>query len=98
MRKQPIKYTKTEIETAVEGSISIAECLTKLNLAPKGGNYKTFKKHVQYYDIDTSHFKGQAWLAGQKRDNTPFCSSTLEEILVENSTYQSTKTLKKRLI
>lgn len=51
-------------------------------------------KYLTYYEIDISHFKGKAWNKGLKGNGVPLLS--LEEILVENSTYQSYK-LKRRL-
>lgn len=63
MRKYKIRG-REEFEEAIKSSYSIAEVLTKLGLRPTGGNYKNLKKNIQKYDIDTSHFKGQAWNKG----------------------------------
>jgi hypothetical protein len=87
-------YTIEEFKSAVLGSYSIAQTLTKLGVAPKGGNYRVFKKFEKLYEIDTSHFTGQGHLKGKTHNfNTiPLC-----EILVKDYEYSSNK-LRKRLI
>lgn len=60
------------------------------------GNYQTIKNKIKEFDIDISHFTGQAWNQGKRyrQINKP---KPLEEILKENSPYQSYK-LKERLL
>ena len=87
-------YTIEEFKSAVQGSYSIAQALTKLGVAPKGGNYRVFKKFEKLYEIDTSHFTGQGHLKGKTHN---FNTIPLEEILVKNYEYSSNK-LRKRLI
>ena len=53
------KYTLEDLADAIDTSVSIRECLCKLNVSPAGGNYETFKKAVNEYDLDTSHFLGK---------------------------------------
>lgn len=87
-------YTIKELKIAVTNSLSIASCLRKLGLAPKGGNYKTFKKLTAKHCIDTSHFTGQAHMKGKQHNHkiTP-----LENILKKDIHYNSHK-LRQRLI
>ena len=87
-------YTIEEFKNAVQGSYSIAQALTKLEVSPKGGNYRVFKKFEKLYAIDTSHFTGQGHLKGKKHN---FNTIPLDEILVKDYEYSSTK-LRKRLI
>ena len=77
-------------------SFSIAEMCRKLGIKAKGGNYQTIKSKIKLYNIDTSHFTGQVWNKGKKYRLTNTARS-LEEVLTENSTYQSNK-LRRRLI
>lgn len=56
-------------------------------------NRVTVKKRVEKENLDTSHFKGCAWLKGKTRKNR----IKLEKIMVEDSGYKSND-LKKRLI
>lgn len=54
-------YTDEDIINFSKDVFSIAGLLRKLNLAPRGGNYKTVKRNLQRLNIDTLHWKGQAW-------------------------------------
>jgi hypothetical protein len=87
------KYTLEQFKQAVQESNSIAQTLTKLGLACKGGNYQSFNKYVKENNIDTSHFTGQRWNKGQtlgpKRD--------IQDYLSNKQTITSYK-LKNRLI
>jgi len=64
------KYTRELIAPLVETSRSLAEVLRKLGLRPSGSAYSNIKRHIEEYDLDTSHFKDyRAGLApgGNKR-------------------------------
>ena len=87
--------SKGEFEKAAKSSYSMAGMCRFLNLVPSGGNYRIIRNAIAKYQIDVSHFTGQGCNVGLKFK--PFISKPIEEILVENSTYQSFK-LKKRLI
>ena len=89
------KKTREEIESAAAKSSSIAGVCRLLKLVPSGGNYRIIHNAIEKYKIDTRHFTGQGWNINLKFK--PFEGKKIEEILVENSTYQSYK-LKKRLI
>ena len=89
------KYNKKELEEAVKNSWSIAEVLRRLNIIPAGGNYFTIKRYIKLWNIDTSHFTGQLWNKGKHAICNP--AKSLQEILKEDSIYQSYK-LAKRLI
>lgn len=89
--------TKIELEKIVSESLSIADICRKLNIRPIGGNYKTIKFKLNLWNIDTSHFTGSAWNVGTRYKNIKK-KIPLNEILIENSTYLSTRSLKNRLI
>jgi Zn finger protein HypA/HybF involved in hydrogenase expression len=91
------EYDKYKLNEIVKISFSIADVCRKMNIRPVGGNYKTLKKYFKVYDLDTSHFTGQAWNVGENFRNFSKKLS-LKEILIENSTYACTHHLKKRLI
>jgi hypothetical protein len=59
MRKRT--YTKEELILAIKSSTSIRQVLIALGLAPRGGSYKTIHNAIKKFNIDTSHFVGQAW-------------------------------------
>lgn len=62
-----------------------------MGLRYAGNNNKTFRKYIDLYDIDISHFETQNPIYNFKH------KIPTEEILVKNSTYTSTSTLKERL-
>ena len=95
MNHKRITYTKEQVLQAVKESYSIATVLSKLGLAPRGGNYKTIKQVFKDWKIDTSHFTGQGWNTNLKF--VPKKAQPLEQILVKNSTF-STYNLKNRLL
>ena len=90
-----MKWTKEDYEKAVGNSHSIAEVCRTLGLKPTGGNYRIIHKAINNFSLDTSHFTGQGWNVGLKFK--PRKKQNIQEILKENSFYQSFK-LKRRLI
>ena len=91
-----VKYTKELMESAIKDSYSIAEVCRKVGLKPVGSNYKTIKSKIELYNLDISHFTGQAWNKG-KNFSEETVRLPLNEILQEGVIYCS-DTLKKRLI
>lgn len=91
-----VKYTKELLEEAAKNATSIAQVCRNIGLEPKGGNYKTVTKKLELFDIDISHFTGQAWNKGKSLIEKT-CKISLEEILRENTNYSSSL-LRKRLI
>ena len=91
-----MKHTKEDYIKAAQNSFSIAQMCVELGVKPIGGNYQTIKNKIKEYNIDISHFTGRAWNQGKRYRiiNKP---KSLEEILKENSPYQSFK-LKERLL
>ena len=91
-----VKYTKELMESAIKDSYSIAEVCRKIGLKPVGSNYKTIKSKIELYNLDISHFTGQAWNKG-KNFSEETARLSLDEILQEGVIYCS-DTLRKRLI
>ena len=54
------KYSEKQLREAVIESSSLRQVLKSLNIAPYGGNYEVLKKAITHFDLDTSHFTGQA--------------------------------------
>jgi len=95
------KFTKQELETAVQQSTSIRQVLQKLGLIGAGGNYATIHRWCTKWNINTSHFLGQGHNKGSTRNNGYRGPSgiPLSELLVEVPKYHVTShKLKKRLI
>lgn len=92
---QKISISKADLTELVKSSISIGEILSKINRSPSGNSYKVIKQLISQYGIDVSHFLGKGHGKITKA-NYKFNRIPTEEILVENSTYQTSK-LSKRL-
>ena len=89
-------YTKEDFIEAVKNSISIASALSKLKIKPTGGNYRLFQQRARVLDLDLSHFKGRGYLKGKTHDWNVV--RDFEDVLVENSDYSNTVSLKRRLL
>ena len=61
-----VKYTKELLESYVKDCYSFAELCRKLGLKPKGSNPKTVRKKMDEFNVDYSHFTGQAWNKNSK--------------------------------
>ena len=91
------RYTDSALIEAVQSSRSIRQVLAKLGLSPTGANYVSIQRHLRRLQLDTTHMRGQGWLEGGT--SFPWANpQPLESILIENSAYQSTSHLKRRII
>lgn len=59
-------YTDEDVICESKKSNSIAELLRRLKLKQAGGNYANIKRILQKLSVDTSHWIGQGWSAGQQ--------------------------------
>lgn len=84
------KYSKELIQGLVNKFDSYAKICRALGLGYNGGNFNHMKRIVQFYNIDTHHFKGKAWNKGRKILNRRKAPSEYLKIY-ENSTPQSYK-------
>lgn len=91
------KITDEEFIQIVAESFSIAEVIKKCNLIPAGGNYISTKNRIRNLNLSISHFTGAAWNQGH-RYRPVKQAQPLVEILIENSTFNSTYHLKERLL
>ena len=84
------------LERVVKKSLSIAGVCRELNMKSCGGNYKTLHHKIKEWEIDSSHFTGGAW--DQGKNFIPFGKTyELIDVLIENSPYKNSNSLKKRL-
>lgn len=86
-------YEKEFIQKVVNDSVSYKEALIKMGLRAAGGNYKILKKYINLYGLSISHFESPEEVS---KRNLFKDKITLDEVLVENSTYSRTS-LKIRL-
>ena len=74
--------------------MSIHGVLRRLGYTTSGGMFRHVVAHIRRLELDTSHFRGQAWARGMRR---PRASRPLDELLVEGSTTASS-TVHQRII
>lgn len=88
--------TVNKIKALAPSCISKAQLLKLIGVAPFGGNYRILNDLIEKNSIDISHFKGKGWnkgILGIDRSKIP-----LEKILVKNSSYSCSSSLRIRLI
>lgn len=86
-------YDEQLIKKYIEESTTIADVLRKLNLDPRGRNYKIVNDVIRKFSLNVSHFTGKAHCKNTKRKSVPW-----DEVLVENSSTILHASRKKRLI
>jgi hypothetical protein len=86
-------YDETNLKKIISESLTFQEVFIKLGLSIHG-NYNTLHNYINKYNIDISHFKANEIII---RKLQAFNTIPIENILIENSKYVSTNTLKKRL-
>lgn len=88
-------YTEEEFLVAWDESTCLSDVLRRLGLPIHGGNINTLKRTAEILGLSREHFTGISSLLAAR---TGVSTRPLEEILVENSTYSNSSSLKKRLI
>jgi len=88
------RYTDAQFIIAVKKSKSTANVCRLIGIVPIGGNYKTVRFKIKQLKLNTSHFTRQGWSKGMKFPNKK--GIPLDKIMIKNSHYSSTHTLKKR--
>lgn len=82
------QYDKEWLSQLCAESYSYSEVLRKAGRKPGGGSNETLKKKILEYNIDVSHFTGQAWRAAPTYTPQPSSREkyTLEEVFTTHST------------
>jgi hypothetical protein len=88
-----VNYEKKFFEEIIKGSINYVDVCRHLNIGTTYGNRQTIKKYIDLYNLDVSHFYTP--IPKNHGDFRP--KDLFNEILVENSTYSHTSTLKNKL-
>ena len=88
-----VNLNKEELEKLIKEHTSIRGVLLSVGVNSNGsGAYKTFRNHCKRLKVEIPNYRSVN-LSNVRREKIP-----LEYILVENSTYQNTTNLKKRLL
>lgn len=72
------KYTKELLKDAVSKNVSMAGVLRLLGVKPSGGTQSHITRMIQNFDIDYSHFTGQA----HNKNKPSFVKKSSDEILI----------------
>lgn len=81
-----------EFQNIVANALSYSDCLRALGLGTKGGSSTDIlKRRINELQCDISHFS-------RKGERSAYLKYTLDEILVEHSSYQNIQKLKERLV
>lgn len=92
-RKTPARYVLENFAPIVQASRSFSDVTRRMGLSTGHGNRKTMIRYITMYGLDISHFD-----AGYEIDRKLKKSKqSLDELLVENSNYSNTQSLKKQL-
>ena len=91
------KWTDEQFINAVKTSLSYAQVIRKLGLKVAGSNYDTVKRKIKELNLDISHMTNQGWNTGERfRIIVP--ARPLKEILVKDSTFINSNSLRRRLL
>jgi HNH endonuclease len=96
-RRRTRRWTDDDLRSVVAASTSYAEVLRALGYNASGGMHRYISSCIKELGLDTTHVTGQTWNRG-RRYARGARAIPLEEVLVENSSYRYTATLRKRLI
>lgn len=92
------KQNKTEFQELVKRCSTLADILRTFNLHVGAGNYKTLRRRIEQENINIAHIPTGI---NSNKNRKPFgidkITIPLEKILVENSTYNTGKNIKRRL-
>lgn len=91
------KWDERQLREAVEVSTSWSGVMRCLGLAVAGNSVKVVQALAQELGLDVSHFKGHGWSKGMVGMPSSPQIIPLDEILIEQSRYTSSKDLKRRL-
>lgn len=89
MKSKLKNISELELRKVVMDSQSRADVFRKLGMRKSGSTFSTLNKYIKQYGISVTHFVRGCQTGNQK--------IPLDEIMVENSTY-NTNDLKKRLV
>lgn len=87
------QVSNEEFQNIVQQANSYSDCLRALGLGTNGGSSTdTLKRRIAELDCDISHF------GKKEKTQSPQAKYSLDEILIENSTYANISRLKERLV
>jgi hypothetical protein len=101
IKTSPIWFiTKKDLQNLLDTSNTICDVLKSFNLSPYNGNHRTLHKRIEQDELNLEKFEEnrRAFNIKKHSELSHFNLRSLDDILVENSTYNNGTSLKKRLI
>lgn len=95
-RKNNYKVPDNIFIDAIKTSKSIRETILKLGLTETGSAYRIFKQRAKNLNINIDHLLGKGYLKG--RTHNWALQIPIEEILIIDSSYTNTTSLRKKLL
>ena len=90
------KFSKDFVENIVKDCRNVADFCRKVGWVPRGDNYKVFRRYVDEYGLDISHFTGCKTNLGGKLTRNRITKS--DEYLTEDSFKITTNKLLKKIL
>ena len=89
------RFTDEDLVEAVRVETTVHGVLRRLGYKTTGGMFRYVVAHIKRLELDTSHFRGQAWSRGLRRPSTR--TVPVEDLLAVGSIVRSSQ-LRRRLI
>lgn len=86
---------KEKLELIVANSSNYVDCMRKYGQTRGGNNWKTLQKYIKLFNIDSSHFSKKKNISNNLGRGYKM---SFDKILVENSPYTNTTSLKVKLL
>jgi hypothetical protein len=97
--------SRDALHAHVAQCVSVAEVLAKVGMPTEGRSHHELKRRLRELEIDTSHFRGQAWARGHSNATHPSVARTTlrktwpnEKVFVENSPLLGGNSITPRLL
>ncbi|MBC9704515.1 MAG: transposase family protein [Enterococcus sp.] len=88
MSNRKSNHTKEDYIEAAAKSTSLAGMCRHLGLIAAGGNYSTMHRKIAEYDLDVSHFLGQAHSRGKILNHAPNHKTSIKKVILKQRGHQ----------
>ncbi len=94
-----LKYTKEVLDIAVKSNVSMLGVMRTLEASLTSGALRTYLiNRIKFYEINTSHFLGQAWNKGEKHIGGSVKKKPEEILKMQNNGVRARGRLLKRAL
>lgn len=82
------QHTKENYEIAAKSVENISDMCRFLGIMPVGGNYKTVRKYIELYEIDTTHFKNRVSSESTRYKDSPTTTTHIKKKMIRDRGHQ----------